>query len=196
MNIKKFYFALLALVSLSASAQGLGEKFDTKGHPKARGVWMVVQYPTGWEAKEGARPGVVQRFAGEYAGVPSQLMLQIRDFPQMKSVEPMCKATSEQEWNKMFTDKESGIKATDAKKIKMEGKPGVIVNLTTHMERGEVSLSMATKQMTVCYKDKMINLSCVASAQGNNIPEAKERLNKIEPLCRMYFNSFVLMDNY
>ena len=35
-----------------ALAQQFNQKFDTKNHPKAKGVWAQVSYPDGWVAKQ------------------------------------------------------------------------------------------------------------------------------------------------
>ena len=73
------FIQLIALMffCISSNAQVLSSKFDTKNHPKAKGVWATVRYPTGWQAKEGERPNIVQKFSGDYNDMFVVLSLQI-----------------------------------------------------------------------------------------------------------------------
>lgn len=75
----KHHKVLMALLLLAlhtwAGAQVFNSKFDTKNHPKAKGVWATVRYPIGWQSKEGERPNIVQKFTGDYNGMYVVLML-------------------------------------------------------------------------------------------------------------------------
>jgi hypothetical protein len=131
-------------------AQQFNQKFDTKNHPKAKGVWAQLSYPEGWTAKEGQRPNIVQLISGKQDGVDVQLQLQIRDVGE--DIEKECLNTSEAEWNEAMTDKASSLAGTNSKKIKIEGKPGFTTDITMLQQRVDLKIAMATKQMAVCHK--------------------------------------------
>ena len=176
-----------------ALAQQFNQKFDTKNHPKAKGVWAQVSYPDGWVAKEGQRPNIVQLITGKQDGVDVQLHLQIRDVGE--DIEKECANTSETEWNEAFTNKDANMAGTNSKKIKIEGKPAFITDLTAiHQQRVDLKLVMASKQMAVCHKKTMVILWCANFIAGENIQLAKSNLAKVDNICQLYFNSFVLMD--
>jgi len=194
-NLFKFLVLFTFLGSQNiVLAQQLNQKFDTKNHPKAKGVWAQVSYPDGWVAKEGQRPNIVQLITGKQDGVDVQLHLQIRDVGE--DIEKECLNTSEAEWNEAFTNKDSNMAGTNSKKIKIEGKPGFTTDLTVLQQRVDLKLTMASKQMAVCHKKTMIILWCANFIPGENIQQAKSNLAKVDNICRLYFNSFVLMERY
>ena len=175
-------------------AQQLNQKFDTKNHSKAKGIWAQVRYPVGWTAKEGQRPNIVQLFVGKYEGLEIQLQLQIKDAGE--DVEKDCANLSPAEWNESFTDRESNMYATNSKKIKIEGKNGFTSELSAVMQRVDIKMAMAAKQMTVCHKKNYIFLWCGNFIVGENVQQAKKNIYKVDALCQQYFNSFVLMERY
>jgi hypothetical protein len=194
-KIFKFFVLLSFLCCQNISvAQQLNQKFDTKNHTKAKGVWAQVRYPVGWTAKEGQRPNIVQLFVGKYEGIEIQLQLQIKDAGE--DVEKDCANISPAEWNESFTDKESNMYATNSRKIKIEGKNGFTSELSAVIQRVDLKMSMAAKQMTVCHKKNYIFLWCGNFIDGENVQQAKKNINKVEALCQQYFNSFVLMERY
>jgi hypothetical protein len=67
--MKFLIWFMLATFSISSAAQVLNSKFDTKNHPKAKGVWATVRYPTEWQPKKGERPNIVQKYSGDYKGL-------------------------------------------------------------------------------------------------------------------------------
>ncbi len=181
----------------STSAQVLNSKFDTKNHPKAKGVWATIRYPTGWQAKEGERPNIVQKFSGDYNGLFVVLSLQIKDAGA--PVEQECSTTSAKEWGDAFSDKASNIYAKNVKKTTHEGKPAFIFEMEQNVERAGMSYPTAHKIMNVCYKNTMIFAWCspmkVDDVKRTFTSTAAE-VNLANPLCFQFFNSLVLMDRY
>ena len=100
--MKNFVILLLCVFSLFSNAQVLNSKFDTKNHPKAKGVWATVRYPTEWQPKEGERPNIVQKFSGDYKGLFVMLAIQIMDAGA--PVEKECRETSAIEFGKDLSD--------------------------------------------------------------------------------------------
>jgi len=75
--MKKFLVGLMALLLMlnqatfadaSAKADIANFKakrvsiYDTKGHPKAKGIRLTIPYPKSWVAAEGRHPNIVQKF--------------------------------------------------------------------------------------------------------------------------------------
>jgi hypothetical protein len=122
----KHHKVLMALLLLTlhawADAQVFNSKFDTKNHPKAKGVWATVRYPTGWQSKEGERPNIVQKFTGDYNGMFVVLMLQIMDAGG--PVEKECSVMGTAEFaealgykNQSVVPVDSSVKVTNSKAV-------------------------------------------------------------------------------
>lgn len=185
----------LLLTLVGVNAQTFNTRFDSKNHPKAKGAWVVVKYPSVWQAREAERPNIVQKFTGDYKDVYTVLMLQVMD---MKTpVENDCKNTKSNEWAQFYEDKSAGIFVENVKVITHENKPGAIFEIHQKLERAGSSVFVSNKAMTVCSGKNMITVWC---GSGNVDAKTKQsqkiNLQKIEPMCAQFFNSLVLMDNY
>jgi len=190
---------ILFLTSLLAnvSAQTLTAKFDSKNHPKAKGVWATVRYPTGWEVKEGERPNIVKKFVGDYNGMFVMLSLQILNAGG--PVEKECTDMNVAEFSDAFTDKESNLIAFNAKKIRHEEKPAFIYEMQANVERAGNSFKTTSKVMTVCYKNNLVSAWCSPSTldmKNQTMTSTANEIKRAESLCFQFFNSLVLMDKY
>ena len=196
-KIIKNIFLLVAFVTTLAHAQVLSQKFDSKDHPKAKGVWATVRYPYGFEVKEGERPNIVQKFSGEYKGLYTVLSLQILNAGA--PIEAECKNTSAKEMTEAFSDSSADMLAQNLKKTTHENKPAFIYDARAIVARGGVSLTTYHRVMTVCHKNAMISMWCSPTRidYGNKSANSlSSDLNEVAPLCFQFFNSLVLMDSY
>jgi hypothetical protein len=182
--------ALMLLIS-SVGAQTLTSKYDTKNHLKAKGVWMTVKYPQVWQAKEGERPNIVQKFVGGYRGVNGMLMLQIKTAEA--DIESECQEMSAKEWVDTF--EEPGMAILNLRPIRHENQPGAIFDFSQTAERAGMSMPSYYRVMAVCYKRNLIMTWC-GSVEAASAQKVRENMNVLAPLCTQYFNSVVLMDKY
>jgi hypothetical protein len=195
--MKKFLLLLFSLLSFIVTAQVLNSKFDSKNHPKAKGVWATVRYPTGWEVKEGERPNIVQKFSGDYNDMFVVLALQILDAGA--PVEKECSDMSIAEFAEAFSDKASNQIVTNVKKTRHEEKPAFLYDMRGTYERAGMTLVTSHRVMTVCYKKTMISSWCSPTKIdkiNQVITSNSQQLKVAQPLCFQFFNSLVLMDKY
>jgi hypothetical protein len=196
--LRTFTLLLLFFVlPLDANAQVLNSKFDTKSHPKGKGVWATVRYPSEWLAKEGERPNIVQKFVGDYSGMFMVLSIQIMDVGA--PIEQECREKTTAGFTEDFSDKESGLSVTAVKKTKHENKPAFVYESSAEMERAGSSLSILNKVMTVCHRKALVSLYCSAMTvdkASQTLKSTRNEMRVAEPLCFQYFNSLVLMDSY
>ncbi len=195
--MKSSIATLIAALSMQANSQVFDSKFDTKHHPKAKGVWATVRYPSGWEVKEGERPNIVKKFSGDYKGMYVVLSLQIRDAGS--PVENECSQSSINDFAEAFSDTSNGIKVFDVKKIRHEGKPAFIYRMNAQLERAGISSNLSHRVMTVCRKNTLISSWCSPSTinhKTQSVGSTSRDLDSAEPLCLQFFNSLVLMENY
>ena len=195
--MKKIIATLIAILTLQVNSQVLGSKFDTKNHPKAKGVWATVRYPAGWEVKEGERPNIVQKFSGDFNGLFVVLSLQILNAGG--PVEKECSGMPTGEFADAFSDKPNGQVAYNVRKTRHEEKPAFIYELQSKQERLGMTFTLANSVMTVCYKNTIISAWCSPTkidTSTKSISATQRELKLAEPLCFQYFNSLVLMDKY
>ena len=195
--MNKLILLLFSLLSLSANTQVLNSKFDSKNHPKAKGVWATVRYPTGWEVKEGERPNIVQKFSGDYNDMFVVLALQILDAGA--PVEKECSDMSIGEFADAFSDKASNQIVTNVKKTRHEEKPAFLYDMRGTYERAGITLLTSHRVMTVCYKKTMISSWCSPTKidkAAQLISSGSQQLIAANPICFQFFNSLVLMDKY
>lgn len=178
----------------NASDSLFTNSFDSKGHPKARGLWLSVKYPSGWAASEGERPHIVQRFQNLTSRSTIVLQLQILDSEAGQKLEEVCREASGQEWDEAASDSRSGAKVTGSRKIQIGGKPAFLSDVFGSFQRSGVKGVVLARQMSVCYKDKLVYLWCGTAAEISDEMSARRRLSDAEGLCRLYFNSLVLLD--
>jgi hypothetical protein len=196
-KIKALIGIALSVLLISVSAQPLGSKYDTKNHPKAKSVWVTIRYPTGWEAKEGERPNIVQKFSGEYNGLFVMLALQIKDAGG--PVEKECASMSKKDFADVFSDESIQLYVSNVQKTNHEGKPAFIYEMQQKVERAGNSVPTSHKVMTLCYKNMMVSAWCSPmkiDRTNNKITSTLQDVNTAQPLCFQFFNSLVLMDRY
>jgi hypothetical protein len=180
----------LALTS-AVDAQVLASKYDTKHHAKAKGVWMTVRYPQPWQAKEGERPNIVQKFVGGYGGVNGILMVQIKSAET--DIESECNGMSAKDWREAF--EEPGITVLNPRPTRHENQPAVILDFSQSAERTGMSVHGYYRVMAVCYKRNLVMVWC-GSVEATSTQKVRENIKVLAPLCTQYFNSVVLMDKY
>jgi hypothetical protein len=188
---------MLFLQHFTAGAQVLNSKFDTKNHPKAKGVWATVRYPTGWEVKEGERPNIVQKFSGDYNDMFVVLALQILNAGA--PVEKECSAMTNAEFAEAFSDKSANQIVSNVKKTKHEEKPAFFYDVSGTSERAGMTVVTSHKIMTICYKNTIISTWCSPmkiDKVNQIITSNQQQLKAATSLCFQFFNSLVLMDKY
>lgn len=195
--MKKYIFLIGLLLTLNINAQILGSKFDTKNHPKAKGVWATVRYPTGWEVKEGERPNIVKKFTGDYNGLFVMLAIQIMDAGA--PVEKECKEASAVEFGNDISEPPTS-KVTTIKKGMHENKPAFFYDIESKVERAGNSPTLTrSRVMTVCHKNTLVSAWCSPmkiDMVKQSVYTTQQHLNDVNSLCFQYFNSLVLMDRY
>ena len=104
----KTFFSIMAVLLCTAIAQMAHAQqwpsFDTNGHPKAKGVWATVRYPSGWELERldevfaSTSADTVKKFGyyDQRAQVEKNLFLQIVEPGTFEKV-PDYNAMTEQE---------------------------------------------------------------------------------------------------
>lgn len=158
--------------------------FDSTGHPKANGARVIVKYPQGWRAHEGARPKVIQNFSGKYANLPTTLSLSIE--ASNDNVEGICAKATKDEWREGASA--PNLTVTNARTFKRAGKHAAEMEIVAQPQKiDDFVIHSRTRVMALCHGRYIIKAVC--STGGDTVESSKSTMLKVTPLCKQYFDS-------
>ena len=175
-------------------------KFSTAGHPKSKGINMVLSYPNSWQAQEGERPNIVQKFFSEGGrGLEGALII------TKKLKLPPGTAISENDLKAFFTPAEMkdmvppGGKFIQAKPTKIEGIPAGILEYSVRAERAGLTIDTQVISYIFIYGTTMVQLQCavtVSTGQATTPAVLVRKMDDFKPLFLLMANSIVLQDKW
>ena len=174
-----------------ANSQSL-VRYDATGHPKAKGLSLVVKHPSDWMASEGERPNIVQKFTKKYSDFNASLVLQVNNVPKEALKEVATFTVND--WREVLSELGS---ASNISKTQLEGKAAFVGDVILKMERAGMSLTQKQRVLALFHNGKWVWLWCGAIGMPNlNKEQVESRFASIQNQCFLYFNSLVLLDNY
>lgn len=200
-------FNLVLIISNSGFGQNIdyknfvsGQKikYFSKGHPKAKGLNVSIEYPNNWIRKEGERPNVVQNFIESASdGLARICVLLIKDQPDI------LKLFSSQELAELAFNTESlkefippGAKFIKGAATKYDNQPGAWIIYVMNTQSSGYNVEMYTLQHTCIYSGKLIILQCSIGgiAESNNVKS--ELFSDYLPLFQLMGTSIVIHDKW
>jgi hypothetical protein len=195
--------------------RGFKNNYRTKGHPKAKGLDLQIEYPISWSKREGKRPNVVQFFSSNNGRGPAQALIMVRDI----SKEAQGELTHEeiQALNTLEGSKElasevfsnngiiemvnnmgmTNVRNINSKKIVMDRWPGAVLEFTGELQQLDFTVTMCIKTYFVIYKNFMIFLQGqVVKLPNETENELKNKRTLFDPLFRFMANSLVIQSQY
>lgn len=173
-------------------------QFSTKGHPKAKGLNISVEYPSHWRSEEGERPNVVQKFIGDASdGFGRICIIMIKEQPDI------VKLFSTQELSELIFSPETlkdiippGAEFLKGETTKYDAQPGAWVIYVMKAERAGFNTETYTLQQMCIYSGKLIILQCgIAGFAGNN-EQVKKLFSEYLQLFQLMGNSLIIHDKW
>ena len=176
-----------------AFSQGQRTKYNSKDHPKAKGIQITLEYPSTWQAEEGQRPNIVQKFIGkDDLGNSVIVTLMIKKIPFLLRL--FKKNWLEEDFLKeMVTDMGGLYISSGTTKIENENAAWVIFTLS--LERAFRKMRIKSIAFIIIYKGRLIQLQCAVGGIQND-PTINQRFNSYVPLFQLIFNSIVFPDKW
>ncbi len=178
-------------------AEGWKQTFQTKDHPKAKGVDFSVSVPASWSRGEGYRPNIIQVFRSRNGHGPIVCTLLVKTLP-LPAGYKLTKSESKDLFqpgalNHLIPE---GSTFIEGKEIVLEGAPAGMIVWDTTAQRLDVTLTMrVTLFVTVC-ESSMIFLQFGTP----EMPDAEEPLDELQarflPTYMATANTLVLNDLY
>ncbi len=169
-----------------------GLKYFSKGHSKAEGLNIEIKFPSEWQAKEGNRPHIVQKFVSK--DDPCTCNLLVKNTPE---------TFSSKEWEEMIQDTEgvknvlfSDIETKDIKvtPTKYSGIPGVLSEVVYKGEQAGITIFFNGISHILFFKDKMISLDCAVGTPKQEV--SSELMKKYYSVFRKMGNDIILHNKY
>lgn len=178
-------------------ARGQRVKFSTAGHSKAKGLSITIEYPKTWQAVEGERPNIVQKFVSREGSRNGTSLLMIQDLPVDTS------HMTEKEMTKILSPEAirqfipNGGKFISGKRTKIDGLPGAWVVYTVESERAGANLRLYSITFISYFRNKLITLQCaVGGLASESSVEQEQKFKTLIPLFQLMANSIIVHDRY
>lgn len=190
--------ALAVTPAVKEFTAGNRTKFSTAGHPKSKGINMVLSYPNSWLANEGERPNIVQKFVSD-GGRGLEMALIITNTLPL----PAGTVISENELKEFFTPTEMkgmfppGATFIHAKPTKIEGLPAGILEYSMRQERAGITIDSQFISYIFIYGTTMVQLQCMVTTGQPTTPAVLARkMDNFKPLFFLMANSIVLQGKW
>ena len=189
-------------LELQSFQNGTTKKYFTKGHPKAKGIEMVTEYPNAWEAMEGERPNIVQKFmrpAGKDLMSVMYLIL-IKNLPKEASrfsdndIADLAKEMFSRENLQHLTPANSKLIQTKASTY--DGQSGAITSFSQVQEKMGIKLLSYTVNHPFIYSHNIVQIQCYVAGLESQSGELEDLFTQYLPVFYQIGNSIVLLDKW
>ncbi|MCK4401944.1 hypothetical protein KAW08_06560 [bacterium] len=174
------------------------QKFFTKYHLKAKGVNISIEYPKDWEAKEGERPNIVQKFSRAFEdGSSVMCLILIKDLPSQVKIfsdEDIAKEMFSEEVIKSMLPGNS--KLLEHRQTKYDGQQGALSSFVMVQERSGIQIFSYVFQHAFIYSKKMIFVQCTVGGLSSNSKKIEKLYKSYAPLFIQIGNSIVIHDKW
>jgi len=195
--------------------RGFKKKYETKGHPKAKGLDLQIEYPKSWSMREGNRPNVIQFFSSNNGRGPVDVMIMTRDIikeSQGKLSHEEITTINTREGSKGFASElfsesniremVNGMSVTNVrdittKRIVLDGWPGAMIEFIGDQQRLDITIMMYNRLYVAVYKNYVIYLHCVIGKLPDDSEDSlKNKISMFAPLFHKIANSLVIQSQY
>lgn len=177
---------LLLVCSAALSQEGIvWSTFHAAGHSKSNGVDLTIKYPANWNAREGTRPHITQKFISP-DGLAFAIIV-IQDLGQSVSQSEIADFFQPSELKGMVPD---GMQYLNAQSTQLEAMPAGILEYRTIMQRVGASVDLQVWSVIVVYERSMIQFQFTVGGLSNEVDTAS-LMKTYRPIFQQMANSVV-----
>ncbi len=172
-------------------------EYLTEGHDKSLGINLRLSYPSSWEAEEGIRPHIVQKFTGKGDGsISPGIMIIIQDVTSWETA-----FLEAEDWEEILYDATeemipAGASNISHGKTKIDGEPAVWNKYYHEQERSGMRIGMFMLQYVTVYQGKMVILQCSVGGRTEDHLLLEDSFNAFLPLFQGIGNSVVIENKW
>lgn len=182
---------------LQAFLNGQKEKYFTKGHPKAKGINISIEYPSHWQRSEGERPNIVQKFSGDASdGITRMCVITIIDqpgLPKFFSSEDLDASFSPDALKEMVPN---GARFLKGEKTRYDGEPGAWMICVMQQERSGFKFEVYVLQHVFLYSGKLVMIQCSVVGLASTSRTIEQIFYEYLPLFYQMGNSLIIYDKW
>ena len=174
-------------------------KFNSKSHPKAKGIELSIEYPRSWSALEGERPNIVQKFVSESGRGLEMAIITIKPLPLPPSVtlskEDLDEVFSPQGLREMLPQ---GANLIESKKTKIDDQTAGYCFYLLPSERANLKLLMSVQSYVFFYQGNLVFVAFqVSEVDGEKAAlSVGAKVRRFETLFRLMANSIIVHNQY
>ena len=179
-------------------SRGFKTIYRTKGHPKAKGLDVQIEYPKSWKPREGKRPHVVQFFRSQNGHGAVMMSLLIQSLP-----DEVAKELTNKDLKTLFADKNEiesmapeGAKVLNSKSIVLDNQNGAMLVLEIEKQRLDLKQKMLSHQYMTMYDKKFIILNLAVRDTKGDTEGLNEIFQKHKKLFWLIANSLIIQNQY
>ncbi|MCG2587780.1 DUF4339 domain-containing protein [Rhodohalobacter sulfatireducens] len=173
------------------------QEYRSNNSPKAKGVDLAIEYPTNWEAEEGRRPNIVQKFTSKNGDGLVTVNILIKDLPEEIAAElsedDIYFLNDDDIWAETF----NGTTRIDKGNAILAKQPSIWGEFAGTTKQVGVELDVHGLAFMMIKDKKMIQLLFMASPTNDNSKvEVKSLFNHYAPVFHMMLISLDFYDRY
>jgi hypothetical protein len=195
--------------------RGFKTTYRTKGHHKAKGLDLQIEYARSWSLREGNRPNVIQFFSSNNGRGLAHALIMTRDFIKeaqgeltreeikaLKTLEGSKDLASEVFSESSLREMANGmgmanVRNITTKRVVLDRWPGAMLEFIGDQQRLDLTITMYNRMYIAIYKNYMIFLQCEVGKSSDETEDAlKTNISKFSPLFQLMANSLVIQSQY
>jgi uncharacterized membrane protein YhaH (DUF805 family) len=171
-------------------------EYSLKSHPKAEGLNVSLKYPKSWNAREGIRPHIVQKFTGPIeGGLSPSCMVIVQSMPTWAGLLLQGQIAAETLKENLKEMIPNGATFLDAGQSKLDGEPCAWVKYSHGSERAGVQVRMYCLQYMLFYRGNVLAIECGVGGVADD-PVLRDAFTSYLPVFQMIGNSIVIHDKW
>ena len=151
---------------------GFIKEFRTRGHPKAKGVDLSIEYPASWRAEEGRRPNVVKKFTSMNGEGLVTAMILIREFPDDLPSRAAESVPEEAIWtldaDEVFGSVIPGAEVIETGKVRLARQPAIWGSYSATVDRMGLEIDLHGLIFMVARHDHIVQVTYTAGEKSES----------------------------
>lgn len=166
--------------------------YDTKGHPKANGLWLTIPYPISWVTEEGRRPNIVQKIKTIDEKYLISTVIRIQQAPT--STGYTSSEINSEQFRKAAAEG-LGIKYLNSGATQIEGENALWVFYLQQLSTPMVNIDMLILAYHVISAGKLITIAHSVGGVAND-PKLIEIFDAYAPIFQLMTIGIILPDKW
>lgn len=177
--------------------RGWRAEYNSRNHPKAKGVTVLLKPPRSFKQEEGDRPNIVSKWTSEAGNGLEMLMLIVLNSDEKaltrKEIDDDIRLGDRSEIKRSF--KGTG-QILSLRPFSQERAAGYIVDIQSESDRAGLEITLRQRQFVLFIPGRAVSFSCQVAARRDSAASLESKMSRFGELCRGVANSLVLPQQY